>query len=103
MKKSKSGEKAGEAAACLEAELAGLRSVLRDVGGTFMANLEAEIVQLGSSVAELEKGLKDDRRIRQMISEIRDLRVKPGKGRLKDLKRIDTLVDRLEAILRDLE
>jgi hypothetical protein len=38
-----------------------------------------------------------------MIEEIRALRVKPGKGRMKDVKRIDALIDRLEEILRDVE
>ena len=33
--------------------------------------------------------------IKKMLSQLDDLRVKPKKGRLKDLKRIDTLLDQL--------
>lgn len=102
MKRPQSRKEIRKTIASLETELARLRTMLRESGETFIANLEAEIVQLGSSVAELEDGLESDRGIRRMVSEIRDLRVKPGKGRRRDLKRIDDLVDRLETILGDL-
>lgn len=99
MKRNRSGETVRKSVASLEAELARLRSVLREVAETYVGNLEAEIVQLGTTVAEMQEGLKDDTPIRQMIDEIQQLSVKPGKGRRKDLKRIDDLVNRLEAIL----
>lgn len=103
MKRSEEQQAVRKAVASLEAELAHLRTVLREVGETFVANLEAEIVQLGSSVAEMQDSLKDDRQVSQMVAEIRSLNVKPGKGRRKDFKKIDELVDRLEAILHEME
>lgn len=92
-----------EARTALEAELVRLRALAREVGTAYLANTEAEIVQLGASVGELREAVTDDGRLHEMIAAIRDLSVKPGKGRLKDLKRIDGLVDRLESMLQEME
>jgi len=92
-----------KAAEALEAELLRLRTVLRDIADKYVADLEAEIVQLGETVAEMQGSMKDNGTLRMMAAEIRDLNLKPDKGRRKDLKRIDDLVDRLETMLRELE
>lgn len=92
-----------EACDTLAAELGVLRTQVREVGEAYLTNLEAEIVQIRSDVASMAEDMGDDGAVCRMIDEIRGLRIKPGKGRMKDLKRIDTLIDRLEEILREIE
>jgi hypothetical protein len=87
----------------LEAELGRLRVLVREVGEAYITNLEAEVVQIQSDLASVAGDLRTDEPVVRMIEEIRTLRVKPGKGRMKDVKRMDALIDRLEGILRDVE
>jgi len=87
----------------LEAELARLRALVREVGEACLTNLEAEVVQIANDLDAAREELTDDRALARMVEEVRALRVKPGKGRVKDLKRIDLLIDRLEEILRDVQ
>lgn len=87
----------------LEAELGRLRALVREVGEAYVTNLEAEVVQIQTDLASSVGDLSRDEPLIRMLEEIRDLRVKPAKGRMKDLKRIDALIDRLEGILRDVE
>ena len=75
-------------------ELKYLRSVVRDVGEGFIIRKESEIETLLNSLDELTP-----RVVKQIskvwLKELRSLPVKPAKGRLKDLKKIDILLKEL--------
>lgn len=75
-------------------ELKYLRSVIRDVGEGYIIRKEGEIEALLGYLGALPP-----RAVRQMsrgwLKEMRNLPVKPSKGRLKDLKRIDMLLEDL--------
>ena len=75
-------------------ELKHLRVTVRDVGESIILRLEGEIetiIGLLATIpaAPLKKGAPD------WLHEIRELKLKPVKGRLKDLKGLDALVDEL--------
>jgi len=80
-------------------ELKYLRSVIRDVGEGYIIRKEGEIEALLGYLDALPT-----RAVRQMsrgwLKEMRNLPVKPSRGRLKDLKRIDMLLeDLLDAVI----
>lgn len=77
-------------------ELESLRVTLRGAVESYLARLDAEIVQVGAAV-EKEAGKKKIpsaklRDLRDMLTLLRSASVKAEKGRRKDLKRIDSLV-----------
>ncbi len=83
----------------IAAELEELRVTLRGTVETYLARLDAEIVQVSTAV-EKEAGKKKlppgkQRDLRDMLSLLRSASVKADKGRRKDLKKIDGLVDDL--------
>lgn len=73
-------------------ELKYLRSLVRDVGEGYIMRKEGEIETL---LGYLESLPPRAVRLasRGWLRELRNLPVKPEKGRLKDLKRIDTLLE----------
>jgi hypothetical protein len=84
-------------------ELAFLRKTFRDLVGTYSAQIEGEIAQLhatvqadGDSKKKLPPGRASD--LRDMLMLLRSLEVKPTKGRRRDLKKIETLVEDLRSI-----
>lgn len=77
-------------------ELGGLRVALRGTVESYLARLDAEIVEVSAAV-EKEAGKKKvpparQRDLRDMLSLLRSASVKADKGRRKDLKKIDSLV-----------
>ncbi len=85
-------------------ELESLRSTLRGTVESYLARLDAEIIQVSAAV-EKEAGKKKvtpakQRDLRDMLSLLRSASVKADKGRRKDLKKIDGLVGDL-AILTE--
>ena len=75
-------------------ELKHLRVTVREVGESFILRLEGEIetmIGLLATIpaAPLKKGAPD------WLHEIRELKLKPAKGRLKDLKGLDALIEEL--------
>ncbi len=85
-------------------ELAFLRKTFRDLVGTYTAHLEAEITDLHSAVmadAASKKKLPGSRAtdLRDMLMMLRSLEVKPVKGRRRDLKKVEVLVEDLRAIV----
>lgn len=85
-------------------ELAFLRKTFRELVGTYASQLEAEITQLHASVvaeAASRKKLPGSRTsdLRDILMLLRSLEVKPAKGRRRDLKKIETLVEDLRAIV----
>jgi hypothetical protein len=84
-----------------------LRSLLREITQAYLVRREAEIAALVAWIDDFkpdEKGDKDEPRQRRLLQEIStilgSLKVKPEKGRLKDIKRLHDLVDELHQLRR---
>jgi hypothetical protein len=78
----------------LSRELKQLRTLVREVGENFILRREGEIETLISNLAAVPP-----RKLRAvapgLLHEIHSLRLKPPKGRLKDLKEMDRLIEDL--------
>jgi hypothetical protein len=78
----------------LEREFKHLRVLVREIGENFILRQEGEIEGAISNLEALPPG-----KLRAMapalLQELRKLKVKPAKGRFKDLKEINRLVDAL--------
>ncbi len=75
-------------------ELKHLREVVRDVGESFILRREGEIEAILSHLAAVPAGtLRNE--APNWLREIHSLKVKQAKGRLKDLKGLDGLIDEL--------
>jgi hypothetical protein len=86
----------------LSRELLKLRPVLRDVGSALLDRLDGELVGLAAALAgESQHGelpaLPEAAALSEMLAGIRTLKVKPKKGRVKDLGRIEALLEALNA------
>ena len=87
----------------LTEELAFLRKTFRDLVGTYSSQVEGEIAQLHATVqadGDSKKKLPPSRvsDLRDMLMLLRSLEVKPNKGRRRDLKKIEMLVEDLRTI-----
>jgi hypothetical protein len=89
----------------LESELVKLRSELRKTVRVYTARLE---IQLAQSVAALQSSREPEDLPRERIHQLRDLttmvrkrKVKPEKGRRKDLRKLDALITDLHLFLPD--
>ncbi len=85
-------------------ELAFLRKSFRDLLSAYSIQLEAEITALLTAVktdSETTKKLPASRAhdLRDMLSFLRNLEVKPGKGRRRDLKKIENAVEELRRVV----
>ena len=78
----------------LVGELRHLRAAVREVGESFILRREGEIETLISHLAAVPTALLK-RESSAWLREIRDLKLKPAKGRVKDLKGIDGLIEGL--------
>ncbi len=84
-------------------ELSFLRKTFRDLVSTYAAQAEGEIARISAILetnAAAKKRLPGSRAadLRDMLMLVRSLEVKPGKGRRRDLKKIETLVAELRQI-----
>ncbi len=84
-------------------ELAFLRKTFRDLVGAYAAQIEADIAQVQAVVAtaaQSKKKLPGSRGsdLRDLLMILRALEVKPAKGRRRDLKKVETLVEELRLI-----
>ncbi|MEI9895848.1 MAG: hypothetical protein WDN28_18730 [Chthoniobacter sp.] len=84
-------------------ELTFLRKTFRDLVGTYASQLEAEIANLHAIVqadGESKKKLPGTRvsDLRDMLMLLRSLEVKPAKGRRRDLKKVENLIEELRTI-----
>lgn len=78
----------------LIAELKALRTAVRDVTEAYLLAKEGEIEALLDYLLKLSPG-RQRKLSRFWLRDIRALSPKPGKGRLKDMKRIDRLLQEL--------
>jgi len=85
----------------LLAALGVLRQLTKEVGGNYIASLQADIASVEQAVRQAGTGEMPDRKklsqFRAMLKAINELDVKPQKGRRRDLKRLD----RTTSALRD--
>jgi hypothetical protein len=82
----------GEILAELSGECRHLRSLVREAGENFILRREGEIEAVVSNLATLPPE-KLRAAAPDLINEIRNLRIKPAKGRLKDLKALQKLIE----------
>ncbi len=88
----------------LLSELSNLRSVFKDIASRYQTSLEAEMVSCINVLAASEEGekvpaLQDKKQLKSMLESVRQLRLKPEKGRLKDIRKIDDTVSNFYAAL----
>ena len=97
MDSAKKGKQRGKGDVVLEdlgRELRHLRALVREVGESFILRREGEIEALIASLATVPRAVLR-REETKWLEEVHRLKLKPVKGRLKDLKGIVELVDAL--------
>ena len=103
-KKRKSVKKPSRQALSRQAsqEMAKLRPILKDIGSALVDRLDGELAGLARSLGG--EDLHGERPVLPqppvliaMLADIKALKVKPKKGRVKDLGRIETLLESLSA------
>lgn len=81
------------------AALGALRLLIREVGGNYLATLQARVARVQQAVRNVPRDDTPDRRqIEQMAKMLRwmnNLDVKPQKGRRRDLRELDRLIAKL--------
>lgn len=82
----------------LVVELRRIRAIFVEIGERYLADTEGSIVSIIDDLAQ--RKLPPDR-VERLLKEVRELDVKPRKGRRKDLGRIEMLVDDLRKSLED--
>jgi hypothetical protein len=85
-------------------ELAFVRKTFRDLISTYASQIESDLTQMHDLVVAesgSKKKLPGSRTtdLRDMLMLLRSLEVKPTKGRRRDLKKIETLVEELRNIV----
>jgi len=86
-------------------ELSALKETLRAAAEVYTARLNSEIDQVDTAVRSIEKSKKIPaaklRDLRDMLTLLRHVQVKPEKGRRKDLKKLDSLVGDLLLLIEN--
>jgi hypothetical protein len=86
-------------------ELDFLRKAFRECLATYQSRIDSQIVEIREKVLEAAKNPKPSpsqiRDLRDILTLCRTLDIKPEKGRRKDLKKIDALVEELNVILQN--
>jgi hypothetical protein len=84
-----------------------LRSLVREITNAFVVHAEAEIVALSEVVRDLpnietdsKPAHKQEKLLEEMQKQLADLKVKPEKGRLKDLRRVRDVLDELKSLVQ---
>ena len=85
-------------------EIKYLRSVVKDVVGRYSLRVHACLVGivriLESPNRKIQQVRKpNDKTMREMLSCIRSLKVKPKKGRAKDIVRIETIIKKMDKLM----
>lgn len=84
-----------------------LRTTVRDITNAFVNRTEAEIVALSAAMSTLpapESDAEQRRRQEKLLDDMQKLvtrlKVKPEKGRLKDLRRVRDALDELNGLVQ---
>ncbi len=81
-----------------------LRQAARESGHNYVVNLEHDLIRLAEAVREMFRaksgpGKKEMERLDRVLAIADRLKLKPAKGRRKDLKRIEQAVAEMEKLL----
>ncbi|HNS72459.1 MAG TPA: hypothetical protein PKI81_03560 [bacterium] len=81
-------------------ELIALRTNFVDIISRYQSNQEARLLACIESLStpagqETEDFHHDEKQVVALLEELHELRIKPEKGRLKDVRRMDELIDRV--------
>ena len=91
--------------AMLQTELQTLRRELRATVRAYSARVEISLAQTSALLAESqpvdELSREQLHRIRELTEIVRNRKLKPEKGRPKDLRKLDELVEELEAVMQN--
>ena len=91
--------KPSDARAEAQAALHTLRLLVKEVGGNYLARLQADVAHIEQAIRELPAEEKPDRKRRAQLAaitgRINELDLKPDKGRRRDLKSLDELIEQL--------
>ena len=82
----------------LIAALQALRLLVKEVGGNYLASLQADVARVERAVdarADDAPGPAQVAELRRMLKWINALEVKPQKGRRRDLRELDRIITRL--------
>lgn len=82
-------------------ELQHLRAIAREAHRHALARLEGEIIRVLRCVSEDDGGAARQRHrdVRRIVKELRKFDIRAEKGRSKDLRRLDWLVNHLASIV----
>lgn len=100
VKRQRSLERRLQATAALIQELNSLRSVLKEIAQQLTLKQDAQLMQLiqaleGNRSPASEDSLPATKRLAALLKKVQDLKLKPKKGRLKDLVHLSRLLDAL--------
>jgi hypothetical protein len=70
-----------------------LRLLVREVGGNYIAGLQAEVAHIEQALRGTEK--PSPKQMNAMLRAIAEIDVKPQKARRRDLKQLDRLITKL--------
>jgi len=83
----------------LIAALGTLRQLVKEVGGNYLASLQADVAAVERAVRQSGGDELPNRKqlaeFRSMLKAINDLDLKPQRGRRRDLKKLDRVICRL--------
>jgi hypothetical protein len=84
----------------VQAELMAMRRKLRATIRAYAARLEIDLAESAAAVAALKPSLSRQQlhEIRELTTLLRDCKVKPEKGRRKDLRKLDSVIHELHSI-----
>lgn len=82
----------------LKRELHGLQSAWKEITQKLTLNVRSRFQELEAALAEGAEARPTPRQLKELLAVLHELKIKPDKGRAKDLARIERLLDELFAI-----
>jgi len=70
-----------------------LRLLIREVGGNYIAGLQADVARVEQTLKAVEN--PNHRQMKAMLKAIAALKVKPQRARRRDIKELDRLISKL--------
>ena len=86
-------------------EMSDVRTLFRDIVCRYQSILEAEMVWCTETLSNMEEEIpafvNDPQQLKEAIEKLKDLKLKPKKGRLKDIRQIDKAINLLSKKLNE--
>jgi hypothetical protein len=79
-----------------------IRMMLREISQRFVNDLESEVVRIIELIGEIPGGARKRAEMQKIIQNMRNLKVKPNKGRMRDLREIRDLIQQTNQRLEEL-